>query len=275
MRDLGRKVTRNRKGKLRIWPLLLFGAYLIYYFASHQETVPVTGRTQLIDISRQQEIALGLSSYREILSQEDVIGSGPEVKMLRNVAKRVAAVVDAKDMQWEFNLIRSEQANAFALPGGKVAVYTGILPITQNEDGLATVLGHEIAHAVARHGAERMAHQRLTQVGTLAVGASIGDMEVNTQRIVLGALGIGSRFGILLPYSRKHESEADYIGLIYLAKACFNPEEAPLLWERMAEANRSTPPEFMSTHPAPSTRISQFREWMPEAKRIFTAHCKS
>ena len=152
-------------------------------------------------------------------------------------------------------------------------VYTGILPIVENDDGLATVLGHEISHAVARHGAERMAHEKLAQFAGMAVAMSMQDMEPGTQRMVYGAFGLGSRFGILLPFSREHESEADYMGLIYLARACFNPEEAPKVWERMAKHGGSRPLEFLSTHPAPETRIQQFKRWMPEALVVRKKYC--
>lgn len=252
---------------------MLFAAFAFYYYFSHQQITPVTGRTQLVDISRQQEAALGFQSYRQILSQSEVVRAHPDVERIRRIGRRIAAVADAEDFEWEFNLIQSEQVNAFALPGGKVAVYTGLLPVAQNDDGLATVMGHEIAHAVARHGAERMAHQRLVQLGGIALNASVGEMDRQSQQLVLAAFGLGSQFGIMLPYSRKHESEADYIGLVYLAKACFDPTEAPKLWERMRQANPQAPPEFLSTHPNPDTRIEQFQKWMPEAQEIYEKHC--
>ncbi len=269
-----RSHTSGRKGKFRIWPLLLFGLFFLIYTQSHQETVPLSGRTQIVDMSRSDEVALGLQSYRTLLSQSDVISSGNDLDRIRSIGKRIAAVTGVNDFKWEFNLIRSEQANAFALPGGKVAIYTGILPITQNDDGLAAVMGHEIAHATSRHGAERMTHQRLTQLGGVALNMAVGEMAPETQQMVLGAFGLGSQFGILLPFSRKHESEADYIGLLYLARACFNPREAPLLWGRMQQAQGSNrPPEFLSTHPTAQTRIEQFKQWMPEALRISKEHC--
>jgi predicted Zn-dependent protease len=263
-----------RRGKFKILPLIVFALFALYYYSAHQEVVPVTGRTQLVDISVNDEMALGLSSYNNILAQSDVVKSGQELDLIRKIGQRIAKVVDHKvPYQWEFNLIRSKEANAFALPGGKVAVYTGLLPIAQNEDGLATVMGHEIAHAIARHGAERMTQQKLIQYGSLALNMSVSEMDPQAQRMIMGAMGLGSQFGLILPYSRKHETEADYIGLIYLAKACFNPKEAPLLWERMAKANKGTPPEFLSTHPAPDTRIKQFNQWMNEAVEIRNKNC--
>lgn len=268
-------IGRKRSGKLRLWPILLFGLYFIYYYFSNQESVPLTGRTQLVDMSRDQEAALGLQSYRQILSQSKVIPNGEIVDRVNAIGLRLAKA--AKDVdpgfKWEFNVIQSEQANAFALPGGKVAVYTGILGVAKNEDGLSAVMGHEIAHAIARHGAERIAHQKLVQFGTLAAGMALGDMDMGTQNMVMAALGVGARFGVLLPFSRDHESEADYMGLLFLAKACYDPREAPRLWERMGKAAGKAPAEFMSTHPSSVTRINQFKEWMPEALELRKKHC--
>lgn len=270
-----RRSESSRGGKLRILPLLLFAGFALYYVTVNKETVPITGRTHLVDISREQEAALGLQSYREVLQQSRVIQGGQDVDRIKSIGLRLSKVVESANFNWEFNLIESAEANAFCLPGGKVAVYTGILPVARNNDGLAVIMGHEIAHAVARHGAERMAQQRLKQIGSFAVGSSISELDTGTQRLIYGAYGLGTQFGIMLPYSRKHESEADYMGLIYVARSCFNPEEAPKVWERMLQANKGVPPEFLSTHPDPRTRIAQFREWMPEALQIRAEHCAS
>lgn len=259
---------------LKIFPLMAFGLYFVYYYFTNQETVPVTGRKQLVDISREQEAALGLQSYRQVLRQSAVISEGEAYEQVRSIGERLAKVTDAKGFDWEFNLIQSREANAFCLPGGKVAVYSGILPIAKNADGLAAIMGHEIAHAVARHGAERMAHQKLAQIGTLAAGVALSDMDYRTQRVVLGALGVGAQFGVLLPFSREHESEADYMGILYAAKACFDPAEAPRIWERMSEMGGGrTTAEFMSTHPSHATRIRQLQEWMPEAVEARNKNC--
>ena len=271
-----RKIGRTRSGRIRLWPIILFGLYFVYYYFSNQETVPLTGRTQLVDITRQQEAALGLQSYKQILSQSQVIPRGETVDMVTRIGKRLAKAAADVDpgFNWDFNVIESDQANAFALPGGKVAIYTGILPVTQNEDGLSAVMGHEIAHALASHGAERISHQKLVQFGTMAAGLALGDMDAGTQYMVMGALGVGAKFGILLPFSRDHESEADYMGLIFSARACFDPREAPKLWERMGKISKGAPKEFMSTHPSHETRIRQFQEWMPEALRIRKENCQ-
>jgi predicted Zn-dependent protease len=265
-------------GGFRLLPIVLFGLYLAYYYFSNQQVVPLTGRTQLVDISREQEAALGFQSYQEILSQSRVVTSGQSVDLVKEIGRKIVMAVGEDDpgFEWEFNVIESDQANAFCLPGGKVAVYTGILPVVANQQGLAVVMGHEIAHAIARHGAERMAYQKLMQVGTLAAGIALSDMDRGTQQMVLGALGAGAQFGILLPFSREHESEADYMGLVYVARSCLDPTEAPKLWQRMGEqASGPQPAEFMSTHPSHETRIRQFEEWMPEALKIRAERCGS
>jgi predicted Zn-dependent protease len=270
----GRTLLRGRSGRLRVWPLVMFGVFFAYYYFSHQEEVPLTGRKQLVDLSREQEAALGLASYRQILSRSQLVEDGASLEAIREIGRRLAAVADAPGFAWEFNLIRSDQANAFALPGGKVAVYSGLLPIAGNADGLAIVMGHEIAHAIARHGAERIAHEKLAQLGSLALGTAVSDMDTQTQRMLMGALGVGTQFGVLLPFSRSHESEADYMGLIYAARACFDPREAPRLWERMAQAAGSpAPAEFLSTHPGDETRIRNLNQWMPEALRVRAESC--
>lgn len=261
-------------GGFRILPIIAFAIYGLYYYVSNRETVPVTGRKQLVELSREQEAALGLQSYRQILGQEHVVTSGEGAQAVKTIGSRISAVAEDPGFRWEYNLIDSPEANAFCLPGGKVAVYTGILPIAKNADGLAAIIGHEVAHAIARHGAERMAHQKLVQIGTLAAGAAVSDMDPNERRAVMGALGVGAQFGILLPFSREHESEADYMGLLYVARACFDPTEAPRLWQRMGQASggRSTS-QFTSTHPSHETRIRQFQQWMPEALKVRQEKC--
>lgn len=272
------RVGPGRGISVRLIPVILFALYLAYYWVANQETVPVTGRSQLVDISRDEETALGLQSYQDILSQSDVIRDGDVVRQVRAIGMKLVEAARAEGIDpgfdWEFNVIRSNQANAFALPGGKVAVYTGLLPIAENSDGLSAIMGHEIAHAIARHGAERMAYQKLVRLGSMVAAVVVGDMGYNAQRAVQGALGVGSQYGVLLPFSRKHESEADYIGLRLLARACYDPTEAPGLWQRMGEnSGRGTPNEFMSTHPSPETRIEQFNEWMDDALRYRSENC--
>lgn len=278
-----------RRG-LKLWPILLFGVYLAYYWFSHQDTTSYTGRKQLIDTSPQQEAALGLQSYQEILSQSQVVTSGPLPGQVREIAQRLIAAApkvekyyaeqknipaetDWSSYQWDVNVLKSDDVNAFCLPGGKIAVYTGIVPVAQNSDGLAVVMGHEIAHALLRHGGERMAQQKLVQLGTMAAGMSVSDMDPQQQQMVMAALGAGAQYGMLLPFSRSHESEADHVGLLLAAAACYSPEEAPKLWERMGALAKQKPPEFMSTHPADATRITQLNAWMPEADSVRQHFC--
>ncbi|MCB9776631.1 MAG: M48 family metallopeptidase [Nitrospiraceae bacterium] len=264
--------------KMRLIPLVLFAIYGLYFYVSNQETVPLTGRSQLVDMTHEQEMALGLQSYQEILSQSRVIPEGQVVDLVRTIGRRLATAAADVDpgFEWEFNVIDSQQANAFALPGGKTAVYTGLIPVAENQSGLAVVMGHEIAHAIARHGAERMAHQKLVQMGTIAATVAVGDMDYDTQRMVMGALGVGAQYGVLLPFSRDHESEADYLGLLFVARACFDPTEAPRLWERMGKVSKGKQPaEFVSTHPSHGTRIKQFQEWIPEALALREKHCST
>jgi len=275
-RGMGGLPRRRMSWKVRLIPIVLFAVYGLYYYVSNQETVPITGRSQLVDMTREQEMSLGLQSYHVILSQSQVMQQGEAVDLIRAIGRKLAnAAIDVDPgFNWEFNVIQSEQANAFALPGGKTAVYTGLFLVAENANGLAVVMGHEIAHAIARHGAERMAYQKLVQIGSMAASVALGDMDYQTQRAVMGALGVGAQYGVLLPFSRDHESEADYMGLLFVARACFDPTEAPKLWERMGEMSQGKQPaEFMSTHPSHETRIKQFEEWMPEALAIREQHC--
>lgn len=265
----------QRRGRFKILPLVLFAVIGTIYYFSHQEVVPITGRKQLVDMSQSDELALGFQSYRQILRESEVVRGGKEVDLVRSVGERIAKVVEGSGFEWEFNVLNSSEINAFCLPGGKVAVYTGILPVVSNPDGLAVVMGHEIAHAVARHGAERIAQERLAQMGQFALGMSISDMDEGKRRSIMGAFGIGTQFGVLLPFSRHHEAEADHIGLILMARACFDPNEAPKFWVRMEQAAErgGQPPEFMSTHPSTENRISELKALIPEALEERSKFC--
>ena len=279
----------NRRG-LKLWPIILFGLYFGYYYFSHSNSASFTGRKQLLDTSAQEEAALGLQSYQEILQQSQVIRSGKLPEEVQGIAQRLVeaapkvekyladatgtpANTDWSAYQWQVSVIQSDQVNAFCLPGGKIAVYTGILPVAKNDDGLAVVMGHEIAHALLRHGGERMAQQKLVQIGSIAASMSTGDMDPEQRQMVMAAIGAGTQYGVILPFSRSHESEADKVGLLLAAAACYDPREAPRLWERMAALGNQKPPEFMSTHPAEGTRINQLNEWMPEAMQVRQQFC--
>jgi predicted Zn-dependent protease len=274
-RSFGGRGARRRGGGFR-WPLLiLFGIGAAFYYFTNQEEVPFTGRQQLRTMDLDQELALGLQSYQQILSDSRVVRDEPVVQVVQEIGARIARAAAPEDpgFEWAFNVIDSPQVNAFALPGGYTAVYTGLIPVAQTEDGLAVVMGHEVGHALAHHGAERMAQQNMQRIVGAGVAMGAGGMDYEAQRAVMGVFGGISQYGYALPFSRKHESEADYIGLILMARACYDPREAPRLWERMAAAGGASPPEFQSTHPSPETRINDFRRWMPEAIEVYNRNC--
>ena len=228
-------------------------------------TTPVSNRSALILIPKSQEISLGTQSYNEILKREKESEDTQLNQIIRRVGQRIASVSDMPKLKWEIKLIESDQKNAFALPGGKIAIYTGILSVAKNEAGLATVMSHEIAHVIARHGAQRMTQQMLLQGAMIGAGLS---MKNSTQKnIVLSALGVGVLYGFTLPFSRLHESEADQIGLIYMAKAGYDPNEAINFWERFGQVKGGKgDPEWASTHPADATRIQGLRSYLSRAK---------
>jgi predicted Zn-dependent protease len=262
---------RNSSGRVRkrfkLLPVALAGIFILFQFLSSEKfTNPVTGESHRVGMSEAQEAALGLQSYRQILAQEKVIQTGPEADVVTEIARRLATAIgdDGADFEWEVSVLDSPQANAFCLPGGKICVYTGILPVARTEAGLAAVMGHEMAHAIARHGSQRILQQQMTQTALLGVQGSISDMSYEQQRTIIALLGAGAQFGIILPFSREHETEADYMGTIYMARAGYDPREAIELWKRMARASQGRqPPEFASTHPSHGTRIQQLEKWMP------------
>ncbi len=233
------------------------------------QTVPLTNRPQLLLIPEGTEIQLGLSSYQEILQKARVSHDPALNEQVTRVGTRIAEATGRTDYQWEFRVLEDKQANAFCLPGGKVAVYTGILPITRDDAGLAAVLGHEVSHAIARHGGERLSQQLAVQGGLLAVQGALARRDGPTVQLVAAALGAGATVGVLLPWSRLQESEADHLGLIFMAKAGYHPSAARDLWVRMASLGGPRQPEFLSTHPAPQTRIAQIEAWIPEALQYY------
>lgn len=289
---LGQRPSARRRGfgGIRWWVLLLFAGYAAYYWFSNQTVDPYTGEKVLIDknLSADDEEALGLQAYQEILSQERRVDPDVEIaRQIRAIAARLIDKIDevegalaaeqglepqnfAAEFDWDVAVLDSDQVNAFALPGGKMAVYTGLVPVAQNADAMATVMGHEIAHALQRHGAQRMTEQKLAQIGQMA-GAASG-MDPQQMQMVMAVYG----YGRALPYARKHETEADYVGLMLMAAACFDPNEAIPLWERMSQAGGGqSQPEFASTHPNPGTRIENLRSWMPKAMEYRQRFCES
>lgn len=229
-------------------------------------TVPVTGRSQLLMVSEQQEIRMGLTGFREILEKEK-LSSDPLVNArVEKIGRRIAAATGRSDYQWEFKVIdNGKVVNAFCLPGGKVAVYTGLLPVAQDDAGLAAVIAHEVAHAIARHGGERLSQEML--VAGLTAATVMATSDARRRELYAGLLGAGAAVGFLLPYARLQEAEADRMGLIYMAKAGYDPRAALALWKRMAAQakDKPKPPEWLSTHPADETRIREIERWLPEA----------
>ena len=280
----------RRRGGLRIWVLIAFAAYAAYYWFSNRSVDPLTGQAVVIDksISPEQEKALGLQAYQQVLEQERPLPPDAEAsQQVTSIAQRLIAkippVSDAlaaehglqashieKSFDWKVTVLQSDQVNAFCLPGGKMAVYTGLLPVAQNANAMAVVMGHEIAHALLRHGAQRMTRGKLEQLGQMA-GAASG-MDAGTMQTVMQAYGYGSA----LPYARSQETQADELGLMLAAAACFDPREAVPLWERMDKnAGGGAPPEFASTHPSAGTRIQQLDALMPKAMDYRAKFCES
>jgi predicted Zn-dependent protease len=232
-------------------------------------TVPMTGRYQLILSDEASENAAGATSYGQYLKESKISTDKTNTALVKKVGQKIAAVSGC-DYDWEFNLLESDEANAWCLSGGKVAVYTGILPYTQTEAGLATVMSHEIAHAIARHGAERSAQNDLLQYG-LAIGSATLSNNPNKELIMLG-VNVAGNIGIILPYSRKHESEADYMGLLLMAKAGYDPNEALKFWQRMSAASGGSQgglSDFLSTHPSDEKRIKDLQKHLPEALQYY------
>ena len=254
-------MSRPRPCLLRLAPVLL----VLVGCA----TVPITGRKQLLLLSEGEETSLGLQAYQEVLSKEKLSADPAANALVQQVGARIAAAT-GKNYQWEFKVVdKPGTVNAFCLPGGKVVVYTGLLPVAQDANGLATVIGHEVAHAIARHGGERVSKNLLTNVALETVSAGMGARDPETVKTVTGLLGAGVQVGVMLPFSRDQESEADHLGLIYMAKAGFPPETAVAFWQRMAAASQGAPPEFLSDHPSDARRIAQIQGWLPEARAAF------
>lgn len=233
-------------------------------------SAPYTGRSQLMLVSEGQEVASGEQAYRHILRDSVLSTDSEALGIVRRVGDRIARVADKPDYRWEFRMINDpEMVNAFCVPGGKVAVYTGIFPVARDEAGLAVIMGHEVAHALLRHSGERMSQAGLLGTGMALAGAS----GMNPQ--ILQVLGLGASVGLVLPFSRSQESEADRVGLILMAKAGYDPRAAFEVWERMARNDKGAPPPFLSTHPGYDTRVQQLRSFMPEALRYYQpSHAK-
>jgi len=242
--------------------------------------VEITGRKQFNIVPDSTMNSMSFQSYGEFLSQNKLSTNAEQTQMVKRIGSRIQNAVEQyceqngilgrlAGYEWEFNLVEDPNVNAWCMPGGKVVVYTGILPIAQGETGLAVVMGHEIAHAFAKHGAERMSHVLVVQMGGIALSTALEDRPELTKDLFMQSYGIGSKLGVL-SYSRTHENEADHLGLIFMAMAGYNPEEAIVFWQRMAsQKTGAQPPEFLSTHPADQTRIQNLKRLLPDAMRYY------
>jgi len=252
---------------------------VILFLSLSCTTVPITGRQQFSILPNSAMISMSLQQYNEFLKNNKISSNQEQTQMVKKVGRKIQMAVEQyftdknmsyalKDYKWEFNLIESEEKNAWAMPGGKVVVYEGILPITKDEAGLAVVMGHEIAHAIAKHGNERMSQGLIAQMGGMALSKALEEQPGKTRQLWMTVFGVGAQFGVMLPFSRLQETEADHLGLIFMAIAGYDPDEAVEVWKRMAQMKEGqTPPKFLSTHPSNETRIRKIKETIPKAKQ--------
>ncbi len=255
--------------------IVAFGGILMFLSCA---TNPFTGKQTLALVPNSQILPMAFQQYNQFLGENKVVKGTSDAEMITRVGQRISKASERwlnangysgylKDYQWEYNLVDDKTVNAWCMPGGKIVFYTGILPIAKNETGVAAIMGHEVAHALANHGQQRMSAAQLQQVAGVATAAAVSGKDEKTQQIVGTAFGLGSQFGVMLPFSRSHETEADRIGLQLMAIAGYNPDEAANLWRRMkANSGGQAPPEFMSTHPSSDTRINNLTAWAPAAR---------
>lgn len=243
-------------------------------------TVPLTGRSQINLLPESSMVEMSLASYSEFLKENKLSGNASQTEAIRRVGKRISGAVESflrdngyadrlADFSWEFNLVENKIPNAWCMSGGKIVFYTGIMPLTRDDAGIAVVMAHEVAHAVARHGNERMSQGMLIQMGGVALSEALKQKPEQTKNLFLMAYGLGSQIGVLLPFSRSHELEADQLGLIFMAMAGYNPNEAVAFWTRMAGLAGQRPPEFLSTHPMDEKRIERLKNYMPKAMELY------
>jgi len=251
-------------------------------------TNPLTKKSQLTLLPESELQAMGTQQYQQFLSTNKVISASNnrDAEMVRRVGQRITKAVEEyyaqngisdklSGVRWEYNLVDDKAINAWCMPGGKIVVYTGLLPVSQNEAALAVVIGHEVSHALLQHGNQRMSQGLLQQLGGVALSVAVANKPAETQNLFLAAYGAGTTVGVMLPFSRKQELEADRFGLIWTAMAGYNPQEAIALWERMEKASQGqSPPEFLSTHPSEGRRIDQLQQFMPEAMKYYKPMAK-
>jgi len=256
---------------------------LSFLFLLSCAVVPMTGRKQFVAIPSSQMIALSSESYSKVLAEGKLSTNSSYVNMVKEVGQKLTVAVEAylkqnnlqsaiEGYEWQYNVLVSEELNAWCMPGGQIAFYEGIMPVCQDENGIAVVMGHEIAHAVAQHGNERMSQQLALQMGGIALSEALKTQKQETIDLAMLAFGVGAQVGVMLPYSRTHETEADELGLYFMAMAGYNPQTAPAFWTRMAEKSAARPPEFLSTHPDPSNRIANLNRIMPKAMEYYNAN---
>jgi len=266
---------------MKILKYYAFIYFSVCFFLLSCSTVPITGRSQLNLIPASTMNAMSFDQYGAFLKSNTFSKNTKQTQMVKRVGKNIQQAVEvfyaARGMssklsgyQWEFNLVESEDINAWCMPGGKVVVYTGILPIAKNETGLAVVMGHEIAHAIAEHGNERMSQGLIVQMGGMALSTAMKEQPETTRQLWMTAFGVGAQYGMMLPYSRIQENEADRLGLVFMAMAGYDPSEAVGFWQRMSQEKKGgAPPEFLSTHPSDETRIAKIKEAIPEALKYY------
>jgi predicted Zn-dependent protease len=276
--NLKERKDNAMKTALKLRLIILSGLHLLL---SGCTEVEITGRQQFNVVPDSMMNSMSFQSYGEFLAKHKLSTNAEQTAMVRRVGGRIQNAVEQycqqnsiedrlADYKWEFNLVEDPNVNAWCMPGGKVVVYTGLLPVAQGEAGLAVVMGHEIAHAFAKHGAERMTQGLLVQMGGIALSTALKDRPEQTKNLFMQSYGVGTQVAVLLPYSRVHENEADHLGLVFMAMAGYNPEEAVAFWQRMAAGKKGArPPEFLSTHPADQTRIQNIRDLLPEAMQYY------
>jgi predicted Zn-dependent protease len=253
----------------------------VFLFLLSCSTVPITGRKQLSLIPASEMLSMSYQQYGDFIKSNKLSADQEQTQLVKRVGGNIQRAVEQyfaersmsdqlKDYKWEVNLVESKEVNAWCMPGGKIVVYTGILPITQTEAGLAVVMGHEVAHAIAEHGNERMSQALVAQLGAAGLSVALQNKPAETKNLWMQAYSVGAQYGALLPFSRTQESEADQIGLTFMAMAGYDPNEAVSFWQRMAQGSKGQkPPEFMSTHPSDETRIADIRKHIPEAMKYY------
>ena len=250
---------------------------LAFFLLAGCSSVPLTGRKQVLLVSDSEVLSSSLTQYNDYIKTAKKSTNTTQTAMVVRVGKKIAAATEAylkangmsseiKNFAWEFNLVQDAQVNAFCMPGGKIVVYEGLMKLVSSDDELAVVIGHEVAHAVAKHSNERMSQQVMAQYGAAILGAVVSDKSAAVQKAAETVYGIGAQYGVMLPFSRKHESEADYMGLVFMTMAGYNPDVAVGFWQKMSAGSGGSVPEFMSTHPSDATRIADIEKELPGIK---------